>query len=85
MPYLSQPPSKDNLKRIIAALGISASALIRTGESEYKNLGLNNASDEETLLEAMVAHPRLIQRPIVLVGNKARIGRPPEQVLEILP
>lgn len=85
VPYLSQPPSSDELKRIIAALGVSAHGLIRNSEADYAELGLNDAMDEDALLAAMVSHPRLIQRPIVLVGDQARIGRPPEQVLEILP
>jgi len=85
IPYLSEPPASDELKRIIAALGVSAHDLIRTSEADYTELGLSDAMDEEALISAMVSHPRLIQRPIVLVGDQARIGRPPEQVLEILP
>lgn len=83
--YLDEPPSVDELKRIIAALGVSVHGLIRSGESEYAELGLSAGLDDDALLSAMTAHPRLIQRPIVMVGDQARIGRPPEQVLEILP
>src|SRR6056297_1850337 len=83
--YLSQPPATKELKRIIAALGVSAHDLIRTSEADYVELGLSDAMDEDALIAAMASHPRLIQRPIVLVGDQARIGRPPERVLEILP
>jgi len=85
IPYLSQPPSTDELKRIIDALGVSAHDLIRSSEADYDELGLSDAMNEAALLSVMAAHPRLIQRPIVLVGDQARLGRPPEQVLEILP
>jgi arsenate reductase (glutaredoxin) len=83
--YLKQPPSARELKRIIALLDIPAHQLVRSTETEYAELGLAPDSSEERLVEAMAAHPRLIQRPIVIVGQQARIGRPPEQVAEILP
>jgi arsenate reductase (glutaredoxin) len=83
--YLKQPPSAAELKRIIAMLGIPAHALLRSNEPEYRALGLSADSSEARLVEAMSAQPRLIQRPIVIVGEQARIGRPPEQVAEILP
>jgi arsenate reductase (glutaredoxin) len=83
--YLKQPPSVAELKRIIAMLDITAHDLIRTGEAEYRELGLSRDSSDESLLSAMVNHPRLIERPIMIVGDQARIGRPPESVLEILP
>ena len=70
---------------MIAKLGITARGLLRTGESEYKEQGLNNpAVSDDEIIQAMTAAPILIQRPIVECGDKARIGRPPEQVLEIL-
>ncbi len=83
--YLKTPPDAHELKRIIAMLGITAHALIRRGEAEYRELGLNPDSSNKELIEAMVAHPRLIERPIVVVNGQARLGRPPEQVTEILP
>lgn len=84
--YLKQPPDADQLKRIIELLGITPRELLRTGETEYRELGLDDTghSDDE-LIRAMVRHPRLIQRPIVITGSKARIGRPPESVEDILP
>jgi arsenate reductase (glutaredoxin) len=83
--YLENPPSRKELKTILGLLGISAAELIRKEETEYRQLGLG-ATDigESDLIAAMQAHPRLIQRPIVLANNKAALGRPPEAVLDIL-
>lgn len=84
--YLETPPSAAELQALLGKLGISARALLRTGEEEYKTLNLADpALDEARLIDAMVAHPRLIERPILVNGDKAVIGRPPEKVLEILP
>ena len=82
--YLQTPPSKEDLSNIIS-LGIPAKELIRTGEDEWKALGIdiNTASDDE-LVEAMVSTPQVIQRPIVIANGKATLGRPPEKVLDIL-
>ena len=69
----------------LGKLGIGARALLRTGEDEYKALGLADASlDEAQLIDAMVSHPKLIERPILVAGDKAVVGRPPEKVLELL-
>ncbi|MDF3866130.1 arsenate reductase (glutaredoxin) [Pseudomonas denitrificans (nom. rej.)] len=84
--YLETPPSAAELKALLGKLGISARQLLRTGEDEYKELDLANpALGDEQLIAAMASHPKLIERPIVIVGDKAVIGRPPEKVLEILP
>lgn len=84
--YLETPPSAEELQRIIARLGIPARQLLRSGEEEYKTLGLADPSlSDLQLIEAMVAHPKLIERPILIAGEAAVIGRPPEKVLEILP
>lgn len=84
--YLETPPSVDELKTLLKELGFgSARELMRQKEDLYKALNLADASlSEEQLLQAMVTNPKLIERPIVVKGNQARIGRPPEQVLEIL-
>ncbi|RUL68769.1 arsenate reductase (glutaredoxin) [Dyella choica] len=83
--YLETPPSDAELKALLLQLGVTARQLLRTGEDEYQQLGLDDPSlDEETLIAAMVKHPRLIERPIVVANGKAVIGRPPERVLEIL-
>ena len=84
--YLETPPSAVELKALLGKLGIGARQLLRTGEDEYKDLNLANpALADDQLIEAMASHPKLIERPIVIVGDKAVIGRPPEKVLEILP
>jgi arsenate reductase len=83
--YLETPPSANELKTLLAQLGITARQLLRTGEDEYRQLGLDDPSlDEAALIAAMVKHPRLIERPVVVANGKAVIGRPPEKVLEIL-
>ena len=82
--YLDTPPSKEELKSLLKILGISARELIRTKEAIYKELGLKEVEDEEKLIEAMVEHPRLIERPIVIKDGKAVIGRPPQKVIELL-
>ncbi len=83
--YLKDTPSAAELRDILTRLGIPARDLLRTKEDEYKTLGLDNpALTEADIIAAMVAHPKLIERPIVVKGTQARIGRPPERVLEIL-
>ena len=83
--YLKGPPDEDTLARILGMLGMDPHDLIRTKEDKYVELGLKaKRDDSKALIRAMVKHPVLIERPIVLKGNAARIGRPPESVLEIL-
>ena len=83
--YLNTPPTKLELETLLDKLAISARDLLRKGEDDYKNLNLNNPNmTEEQLIDAMVSHPKLIERPIVIKGDKAIIGRPPETVLDIL-
>jgi len=83
--YLKTPPDAATLKRLLKALGISARELLRRKEAEYAELGLDDDGlSEAELIRAMVAHPRLIERPIVVRGARAVIGRPPERVLELL-
>ncbi len=84
--YLETPPDAAQLRELLGKLGISARQLLRTGEDDYKQLNLADASlSDEQLIAAMAAHPKLIERPILVVGDKAVIGRPPENVLELLP
>jgi arsenate reductase len=83
--YLDTPLDAAQLQSLLGKLGISARQLLRTGEDEYKTLNLADSSlTEPQLIAAMAAHPKLIERPILQVGDKAVIGRPPEKVLEIL-
>lgn len=83
--YLSHPPSKQNLQRLLVLLGLEPRDLMRKQETAYREAGLDDPSlDREQLIDAMVEHPVLIERPIVVANGKAVIGRPPEKVLEIL-
>ena len=83
--YLKHPPSAAELKSILKKLGIEPRELIRQSEQLYAELGLQDrALSDDDLIRLMVANPILIERPIVVSGAKAAIGRPPEQVLAIL-
>ncbi|MEK9711398.1 MAG: arsenate reductase (glutaredoxin) [Thalassolituus sp.] len=83
--YLKETPDAATLKNVITKLGITPRELLRTKEAEYKEHGLDDKStSDDDIIAAMVASPKLIERPIVIKGAKARLGRPPEQVLEIL-
>jgi|SRR5690606_27941478 len=81
--YLKTPPDAKRLKALLGKLGISAADLIRKNEKEWKDSGLDSSASEDDLIALMVRHPILIERPIVEVGDRARIGRPPESVLEL--
>ncbi|NMM43843.1 arsenate reductase (glutaredoxin) [Rhodospirillaceae bacterium KN72] len=83
--YLQDAPDAATIKDLVAKLGLSSARdLMRTKEAVYKDLGLKEVSDEAALIRAMAENPVLIERPIVLKDGKARLGRPPESVLEIL-
>ncbi|MHA6203352.1 arsenate reductase (glutaredoxin) [Dyella soli] len=83
--YLDTPPSSAELTQLLDMLGMTPRELMRKGEPEYAELGLDNpALDDTTLIAALVSHPRLLERPIVVANGKAAIGRPPEAVLSIL-
>jgi arsenate reductase len=83
--YLKTPPSAKEIGAIIDKLGIEPHALLRKGEAAYREAGLDDPKlGRARLIAAMVEHPILIERPIVVKGDKARIGRPPEAVLAIL-
>lgn len=82
--YLKTPPSSADLKKIVAALGISAEQLVRKGEEIYKTQFADQTLSEAQWLRALHEHPVLIERPIVVRGQCAAIGRPPENVLALL-
>lgn len=82
--YLKTPPNTAELKEVLKKLELSAAQLMRKKEDIYKELGLAGINNEDELITAMVNNPKLIERPIVIRGNKAAIGRPPEAVLDIL-
>lgn len=82
--YLNKLPTIAELKDLVKKLGMnSVRELMRTGESIYKELGLKSVEDEAQLYAAMIANPKLIERPIVVKDGKAAIGRPPESVLSL--
>lgn len=82
--YLDTPPSRGEITALLKKLGVSAGELMRTKEDLYKELGLANVSDEEKLIDALVEHPKLIERPILIEENRAIIGRPVEKVMAFL-
>jgi len=82
--YLDEPLSEEDLAELLACLGLSARQVLRTGEAIYRELNLQEAS-EKALIKAISEHPVLLERPILRVGKRAVIGRPPERVLELLP
>ena len=83
--YLENPPSKSDLKSLLTKLGIGARDLLRSSEEAYKVGGLADKSlSDEQLISAMLTEPKLIERPIVVAGEKAVLGRPPENVLTLL-
>lgn len=83
--YLESPPSKAGLEELLDMLGMPARDLMRRKEAPYRELGLDDPSlTRAELVAAMASHPILIERPVVVSGTRAAIGRPPERVLEIL-
>ncbi|HEY6428330.1 MAG TPA: arsenate reductase (glutaredoxin) [Acidimicrobiales bacterium] len=82
--YLDEPPTEDDLRRVMDLLGIDdPRQMMRTGEPVYGELGLAD-QDGDALLEAITEHPILLERPIFVVGGRAVIARPPERLLELL-
>ncbi len=82
--YLNHPPSPETLKTIVECLEINASDLVRRSESLFKEKFKNQSFTEKEWLKILSENPKLIERPIVMEGKKAIIGRPPEKVLELL-
>ncbi len=82
--YLESTPSKEQIQKLLKMLDLSARELMRTKEDIYKELNLKEELDELKLIEAMVEHPKLIERPVIIKGNKAIIGRPTSIVAEFV-
>ena len=82
--YLKEPLNKEELTEILQKLDISAIDLVRKGEKDWKENFKGLELTEDQVIEAMVAYPKLIERPIVISGKKAVVGRPPEKILELL-
>lgn len=83
--YLITPPSRERLRELLREAGLAPREAMRRKEALYAELGLEDERDDERLLDAMLAHPVLIERPFVQSPLGVRLGRPPERVLEILP
>lgn len=81
--YLKEPPTEKTLKQLLKKLGLPAQKLVR--QKDHKALDLPTPKTEAEWVAQMAAHPKIIERPIVVVGSEARLGRPPENVDEILP
>jgi arsenate reductase len=82
--YLEEKPDAKKIKAILKMLGIKPRELMRTKEDIYKELNLNSEKSDEALIEAMAKHPKLIERPIIIKGERAIIGRPTERIAEFL-
>lgn len=82
--YLKTPPSKEELRALLKKLGMKPAELVRQGEEEFKGHYAGRTLADEEWLDAMVAYPILIERPIAVCGDKAVVARPPERVLELL-
>ncbi len=83
--YLEDAPTADELRAVREAMGTPpVKGMMRKGEKVFRELGLSAAEDDDALIEAMVAHPILIERPVAIAGDRAVIGRPPERVLELI-
>lgn len=82
--YLKTPPSKEELRDLLKKLGMQPAEIVRKGEALFKEQYAHRTLNTEEWLDALAAHPILIERPIVVRGNKAVVARPPEKVLEIL-
>jgi len=82
--YLESTPGIEEIKDVLKKLGLSARELMRTKEAIYKELDLKNVEDESQLIQAMAENPKLIERPVVIMGDKAVLGRPPEKVIDFL-
>ncbi|HEY6132165.1 MAG TPA: arsenate reductase (glutaredoxin) [Halioglobus sp.] len=82
--YLETPPTAREISGLLNKLGMTAGQLVRRGEDDYKASGLGRDSSDADILKAMAKNPKLIERPIVVKGNKAVLGRPPENVLPLI-
>lgn len=83
--YLETPPDTATLKTLVKKLGLKrAHELVRTKEKEYRDAGLSKDSDDDTVIRAISEYPKLLERPVVVKGKQAVIGRPPENVLELI-
>lgn len=85
--YLEQIPTKEKLRELCRLMNLSPLEIVRTGENLFKELGLkkSDSKTDDEWLDILISHPKLIERPIVQIENKVVLGRPPENILKILP
>jgi len=81
--YLQTPPSRSDLERLLGKLDVAVTEIVRFNEPEVRESGLDKSASRDELLRLIERHPKALERPIVEYGDRARIGRPPEQVLEL--
>lgn len=84
--YLKEPPTRAQLERLVSILEDPPAALVRTGEAAFKELGIDRATldDPAAVVDLLVDHPALMERPVLVVGDRAVIGRPPERVTALI-
>ena len=82
--YLKNPPTQEELKKVLAKLNLKPTDIIRKNEAEYKENFKGKDFTDEEWIKILTEHPKLIERPVVITDKKAVIGRPPEKVLEIV-
>ena len=83
--FLEEPPTADEVSALLARLGLPPQAIARKDADEYQALRLSDRTPEEELVQAMAQHPRILERPILVAGDRAVVARPPERVLELVP
>ena len=83
--YLEEPPTAEEIEALLGKLGLPAHAVARTKEDEYQVLRLSERTPREEMIQALVRHPRILERPILVHGDRAVVTRPPERVLELVP
>ncbi len=82
--FLEEPPTPEELSALLARLGLPPQAIARKDADEYQALRLSDRTPDEQLVQAMAQHPRILERPILVAGDRAVVGRPPERVLELV-
>jgi len=83
--FLEEPPTPDEVSALLARLGVSVHAVVRRDADEYQALRLSDRSPHDELVLAIAQHPRILERPILVAGDRAVVARPPERVLELVP
>ncbi len=83
--FLEEPPTPDEISALLVRLGMSVHAVVREGADEYQALRLSDRTPHDDLVQAIAQHPQILERPILVAGDRAVVARPPERVLELVP